>query len=210
MPYLIIDTSSTRPIAAIVLQDTCTWKLNTSISTADLIDELSHQLPLQLLDNLKGVFVGLGPGSYTGLRVGLTFCKTFAYAKHLPLKGVCSLNGLIPSKKGRFLAVRDAKAGGFYVRQGVNKENIDWISDPQQLSLDDFLSLAHTVDFVVTDDGILLEKITDPEVLRKIELSEINIFQLAFSDQRAFFSKDHHFGDIQPYYLGRGYKQKKT
>lgn len=42
------------------------------------------------MDDLGGVAVGIGPGSFTGLRVALATAKTMAYARSLPLVGVPS------------------------------------------------------------------------------------------------------------------------
>jgi len=47
------------------------------------------------LDQLKGIVVGLGPGSYTGLRVGLATAKGLSYLKKIPLIGVPSLDALV-------------------------------------------------------------------------------------------------------------------
>ena len=40
------------------------------------------------------VLVGMGPGPYTGLRVGITFAQTFAWARNIPVRGFCSLNAI--------------------------------------------------------------------------------------------------------------------
>ena len=43
---------------------------------------------------ISEVFVGMGPGPYTGLRVGITFAQTFAWARNIPVRGFCSLNAI--------------------------------------------------------------------------------------------------------------------
>jgi tRNA threonylcarbamoyl adenosine modification protein YeaZ len=40
------------------------------------------------------VIVGVGPGPFTGLRVGIVTAATFAEARGLPVTGVCSLDGI--------------------------------------------------------------------------------------------------------------------
>ncbi|MEX1177488.1 MAG: tRNA (adenosine(37)-N6)-threonylcarbamoyltransferase complex dimerization subunit type 1 TsaB [Nitriliruptor sp.] len=44
------------------------------------------------IDRLGGVTVGLGPGLYTGLRVGIATAQTFAAARELPTVGVSGLD----------------------------------------------------------------------------------------------------------------------
>ncbi|MGW4511404.1 tRNA (adenosine(37)-N6)-threonylcarbamoyltransferase complex dimerization subunit type 1 TsaB [Streptomyces sp. NPDC004393] len=46
------------------------------------------------LDAVTGIVVGVGPGPYTGLRVGLMTADTFGLALGVPVYGVCTLDGL--------------------------------------------------------------------------------------------------------------------
>ncbi|KAA6221198.1 tRNA (adenosine(37)-N6)-threonylcarbamoyltransferase complex dimerization subunit type 1 TsaB [Streptomyces albofaciens JCM 4342] len=46
------------------------------------------------LDAVSDIVVGVGPGPYTGLRVGLVTAATFAAALDVPVHGLCTLDGI--------------------------------------------------------------------------------------------------------------------
>ncbi len=57
---------------------------------AQFADELFKELELEV-EAIDAVAVGMGPGSYTGLRIGVSFAKGLCYALGKPLIGVESL-----------------------------------------------------------------------------------------------------------------------
>jgi tRNA threonylcarbamoyladenosine biosynthesis protein TsaB len=82
--------------------------------------ELAPQVALMLRRaevepaQLRGVAVAIGPGSYTGLRIGLGFAKGLALAHALPLAGVPTLDSLMraqPPRAERALALLQAGRG---------------------------------------------------------------------------------------------------
>lgn len=67
-------------------------------------------------DQLDRIAVTVGPGSFTGLRVGLAFAKGLSAALGVPAIGVGSLEALAQPHAGRVLAVLDAKRGQVYLQ----------------------------------------------------------------------------------------------
>jgi tRNA threonylcarbamoyladenosine biosynthesis protein TsaB len=51
-------------------------------------------LALASLDSIDALACGIGPGSFTGLRVGLAAAKALAFARKLPIAGASSLHAL--------------------------------------------------------------------------------------------------------------------
>lgn len=78
--------------------------------------------------DLEGVVVGLGPGSFTGLRIGLATVKGLAYAARLPVGGSSSLAAVaLEGPEGRVLYTSAvARQGELYVgryrREGFRLE----------------------------------------------------------------------------------------
>jgi tRNA threonylcarbamoyladenosine biosynthesis protein TsaB len=65
---------------------------------------------------LDRVAVTVGPGSFTGLRVGLAFAKGLALALDRPCVGVGTLEALAAGISGRRAAVIDAGRGAIYLQ----------------------------------------------------------------------------------------------
>ena len=70
-------------------------------------------------DALDRIGVTIGPGSFTGLRVGLSFAKGLGLALERPVIGLDSLEAIAASSKrqGPGLAVIDARRGQVYMRR---------------------------------------------------------------------------------------------
>ncbi|MEV0112160.1 tRNA (adenosine(37)-N6)-threonylcarbamoyltransferase complex dimerization subunit type 1 TsaB [Streptomyces sp. NPDC050844] len=69
------------------------------------------------LDAVTGIVVGVGPGPYTGLRVGLMTADTFGLALGVPVHGVCTLDGLAYEsgiEDGPFVVATDARRKEVY------------------------------------------------------------------------------------------------
>ncbi|GES32819.1 tRNA (adenosine(37)-N6)-threonylcarbamoyltransferase complex dimerization subunit type 1 TsaB [Streptomyces angustmyceticus] len=68
------------------------------------------------LDDVSDIVAGVGPGPYTGLRVGLVTAATFGAVLGVPVHGLCSLDGLAHASglTGPFVAATDARRKEVY------------------------------------------------------------------------------------------------
>jgi tRNA threonylcarbamoyladenosine biosynthesis protein TsaB len=65
--------------------------------------------------DLTGVAVGLGPGSFTSLRVGAATAQALAQALHIPVAGISSFQAIAAASPGNRVAVMaDAHRGQYY------------------------------------------------------------------------------------------------
>ena len=88
---------------------------------APLIEQALRQAGIARQD-LTAIGVGVGPGPFTGLRVGLVTARTLAYVLEIPVYGVCSLDVLAVEavetgtvSAGEFLVATDARRKEVYV-----------------------------------------------------------------------------------------------
>ncbi|MEU5162370.1 tRNA (adenosine(37)-N6)-threonylcarbamoyltransferase complex dimerization subunit type 1 TsaB [Streptomyces sp. NPDC020875] len=73
------------------------------------------------LDAVTAVVTGVGPGPYTGLRVGLVTAATFGSALGVPVYGLCTLDGIA------YAAGRDAGLEGpFVVATDARRKEVYW------------------------------------------------------------------------------------
>lgn len=77
---------------------------------------------------LSGVAVGVGPGPFTGLRVGLVTARTMALALGVPVYGVCSLDILaaeaIDAGHDEFLIATDARRKEIYLASYASRHRV--------------------------------------------------------------------------------------
>ena len=134
MIWLGIDTSHT-PLAVAVVKDEqvlaafqSSMKITHSIGTMPAIEELMEKADIKPSE-IDAIAVAKGPGSYTGVRIGVTIGKTLAWTLNVPIVSVSSLHVLAenaPYFPGVVCAIMDARRGnvfaGIYTNGEVVKE----------------------------------------------------------------------------------------
>ena len=111
---LAIDTATSRTIVGIIEGDKVLFEAFHEGATEHgfAITELVMKA-LQVCPQPDQVVVGMGPGPFTGLRVGITFAHSFAMARKIPVIGVCSLDA-IEIKESEYTVAIDARRKEIY------------------------------------------------------------------------------------------------
>jgi len=156
MLQLIIDTAT--EVAFIGLA--CDGKLMDLHRLPTGLQNSKHLFPslLDLLNrhslspkDLELIGCGVGPGSYTGIRVGSAIAQSMAYALRLPLVGICSLMSFTPKATGSFAAALDARYGGVYLLKGkFDGEIVKFDEDPQVVAFDQIAETLKDTEIIVT------------------------------------------------------------
>ena len=111
---LVIDTSTARTIVGIVRDGETLWQgfhdgaTDHGNAVADLVKQA-----LAVGVNPDRVVVGMGPGPFTGLRVGIAFARAFAAARNIEVTGVCSLDAIVVNQDEYTVAI-DARRKEIY------------------------------------------------------------------------------------------------
>lgn len=140
MKYLFIDSATSTLVVAIIIDDEVAYIYNKeagkdmSSTIMPVIEEAFKQTNLTPQD-IDKIFVSTGPGSFTGIRVGLTVAKTMAWALNIPIVPVSSLEVIAstPNTKNN-IALIDARRG--YVFAGIYDSDLNVIEEDKHILLD--------------------------------------------------------------------------
>lgn len=135
------------------------------------------------IDQIDEIIIGIGPGSYTGLRIAVMVGKMLAYTKNIPLRTVSSLYFMTSGYEGRIAALIDARRGYVFseVHEGTQILLKDGYRDFKELAQLDVYKNAKTIfvddrSFLISfkriyEKSVLVENVHDlvPNYLRRTE-----------------------------------------
>jgi tRNA threonylcarbamoyl adenosine modification protein YeaZ len=93
---------------------------------------------LKICPKPNQVVVGMGPGPFTGLRVGITFAHSFALAREIPVIGVCSLDAIVVDQNEYTVAI-DARRKEIYWANYKDGLRISGPSVSKPAEIDNFI-----------------------------------------------------------------------
>lgn len=160
MISLFLDTCNIN-ISVALLKDDKVLNSFTFINDNKLSEELLPNIDKLLKDtnlkiqDLNKIFVAVGPGSFTGIRIGVTVAKTIAWGLKLDIIPISSLEVMASqeSNKRYICPLIDARRN--YVYTGIYDSNLDLIYENKYINYDEFInensSLLDDVLFVSYD-----------------------------------------------------------
>lgn len=175
MKTLYIDTSSSYLYTGIV---------EDGLLLKEIKEDLGHELSKLALPKITEMFeksklkptdidkiiVVNGPGSFTGIRVGLTIAKVYAWSLNIPIVPITSLEAMAIScdENETLVPIIDARRG--YVYAAIY-DGVETILKPQHIKLNDLMQKLESVasySFITNDNLTLNTKICsyDPNITK--------------------------------------------
>ncbi|WP_414042331.1 tRNA (adenosine(37)-N6)-threonylcarbamoyltransferase complex dimerization subunit type 1 TsaB [Macrococcus animalis] len=206
MKLLHIDTSN-QPLSVsitdgneVLAEFNSGMRINHSITMMAQIESLLAYTSLEMED-IEGIVVAKGPGSYTGLRIGVTAAKTLAYTLKIPLYAISSLAAIAATVRMHeflLIPVIDARRShvysGIYRYKGVKLERIE---EDMYISIDDLNQKLREQHLPYLFIGMDAEKLAD-------QLKGPNYYCIPRSAEMRRLITEEHMVDVdtfEPTYL---------
>lgn len=140
MKCLVVDTSTPILFISIVIDTNIKYIFNSRIDTdmsskfMVIINEAFKKSNLKPTE-IDKIFVSTGPGSFTGIRIGMTFAKTFALLLHKDLIPFSTLELFATSEnEKKSISMIDARRN--YVYRGIYNKNLDVLVPDEYISIE--------------------------------------------------------------------------
>ncbi|MEI7475052.1 MAG: tRNA (adenosine(37)-N6)-threonylcarbamoyltransferase complex dimerization subunit type 1 TsaB [bacterium] len=179
MKILSIDTSANTTYICLsenenILESVIMESLKNNYSTAKLVPSILKVLKNNNLtaQDLNAIAVNIGPGSFTGIRVGITVARTMGQALNIPVIGLPSLKILSTLNKTdkKALILLDARKGKTY--RGVYTQENHTELCPEAIEYEQGINLAKENDYFVITDKTMKSMFSELNT-EAVDISEI-------------------------------------
>lgn len=144
-----------------------------SVYTTSFIKEAIDEAMIDA-NMIDKIMVVTGPGSFTGVRIGVTIAKTYGYLIKREITPVSSLKALAISSNymGTIMSIIPANKNSFYV--GIYDDNYNEIQDERFAKSDEIIELIDMYDpYIVGVNSSIMGK----KKINKVNLDVIKVMQ---------------------------------
>lgn len=205
MKVLAIDTSS-KLCSVAILEDTNLIKkleLDNGLTHSETLMPLVQQLLKECNLNLKDIDLlvsDIGPGSFTGIRIGVATCKAFSDSINIPCVGISSLEVLAYNieKDGIICSTIDCKNDNcYFALYELISGNYNVLQEPCAKSVNEVLELLNdkypNKNISFAGDGIPSHSIDN--------FNYLNVENLGIAGYKKFIAQNKIGENILPLYL---------
>ncbi|HPJ24328.1 MAG TPA: tRNA (adenosine(37)-N6)-threonylcarbamoyltransferase complex dimerization subunit type 1 TsaB [Bacillota bacterium] len=173
---LLIDTATSHIFLSLVIDGKEKRSVyqeginNHSVTIIPLLNEILQTEGIELND-LDEIIVGIGPGSYTGVRIGVTVAKMIGYLNHITVKTVSSL-ALIASASDSEIVIPaiDARRGNAFISTfKQNNRKLVCIKEDSLSVMEEYLKNAPEGYDLISEGQPRPEKIIGSGLLHEVE-----------------------------------------
>lgn len=180
--YLFVSSATTNLVVATLVDGKVSYLYNeysssdTSSKIMPIIKEAFDKSNIKPRD-IDCIFVVNGPGSFTGIRIGLTVCKTFAWSLGIKIVPISSLEMMVSGFDEKAISLIDARRG--YVYAGGYDDKLDSFFDDRYVKIDDIHFGGKFVSYDGFDFTVEKPKIDILKIIKKHENDKgINVHML--------------------------------
>lgn len=169
MKILLIDTSTSNITISIVENNTILYnykenvKVDMSSKIMPIIDEGLKQANL-IVNDIDKIFVVNGPGSFTGIRVGVTVAKTIAWALKKDVIALSSIELMATTNtdKKYIVPMIDARRGNVFA--GIYDKELNCTKEDKLINIEELVQNLNEEYELVSYDDIKIETIVRPSI----------------------------------------------
>ncbi len=182
MKYLFIDTSTNHLIIGLIINNEIVSYYD-EVITNGMSEHILPEIEKQFKNNslmasqIDAIFVSNGPGSFTGIRVGLTIAKVYAWSLNIKVIPISSLELLATTKTSKKYIVPMIDARREYVFAGIYDSDLNSIMNDSYILLNELLDKTNNEYEYVSYDEFNNINIVKPsiDILKIIKKHENDI-----------------------------------
>ena len=207
MKILGIETSVKQSSAAIVVE-------NDSYEVfSDIKKDAAKSLPFivenvlnkaqSLFNDIDGIAISMGPGSFTGLRVGLSYVKGLSLALDIPIVPISTFESMInivkPNPGKVIQTIIHSHGNALYIAQYISKDKLYVLdSVPKIIDVND-LECKKDMSIIYVGPNKIVDQLNIKE-MNNIQLTALSIASLGYNNYD--FLKTKSINNLAPNYIG--------
>ena len=207
MKILGIETSVKQSSAAIVVENDSyevfsDIKKDAAKSLPFIVENVLNKAQSSFND-IDGIAISMGPGSFTGLRVGLSYVKGLSLALDIPIVPISTFESMInivkPNPGKVIQTIIHSHSNALYIAQYISKDK-SYVLDsvPKIIDIND-LECKKDMSIIYVGPNKIVDQLNIKE-MNNIQLTALSIASLGYNNYD--FLKTKSINNLAPNYIG--------